>query len=50
MKVVVGEEVFILDDFFYLEFLQKFERNFIVQGFYENCIVFEILDIGWQLF
>uniref|UniRef100_A0A673MZ20 V-type proton ATPase subunit B, brain isoform n=1 Tax=Sinocyclocheilus rhinocerous TaxID=307959 RepID=A0A673MZ20_9TELE len=29
--------------------LQKFEKNFISQGAYENRTVFETLDIGWQL-
>jgi vacuolar-type H+-ATPase subunit B/Vma2 len=37
------------DDLLYLEFLGKFEKNFIAQGNYENRTVFESLDIGWQL-
>ncbi|XP_073685372.1 V-type proton ATPase subunit B, brain isoform-like [Garra rufa] len=49
MKAVVGEEALTPDDLLYLEFLQKFERNFISQGAYENRTVFETLDIGWQL-
>ncbi|XP_043938849.1 V-type proton ATPase subunit B, brain isoform [Protopterus annectens] len=49
MKAVVGEEALTPDDLLYLEFLQKFERNFISQGPYENRTVFETLDIGWQL-
>lgn len=49
MKAVVGEEALTSDDLLYLEFLQKFERNFIAQGPYENRTVFETLDIGWQL-
>lgn len=32
MKAVVGEEALTSDDLLYLEFLQKFERNFISQG------------------
>lgn len=32
MKAVVGEEALTSDDLLYLEFLQKFERNFIAQG------------------
>lgn len=32
MKAVVGEEALTADDLLYLEFLQKFERNFIAQG------------------
>uniref|UniRef100_A0A6Q2Y2L1 V-type proton ATPase subunit B, brain isoform n=1 Tax=Esox lucius TaxID=8010 RepID=A0A6Q2Y2L1_ESOLU len=49
MKAVVGEEALTSDDLLYLEFLQKFEKNFISQGAYENRSVFETLDIGWQL-
>jgi len=33
----------------YLEFLEKFEKTFINQGFYENRSVFESLEIGWEL-
>ena len=32
MKAVVGEEALSPDDLLYLEFLQKFEKNFISQG------------------
>ncbi|VDM64418.1 unnamed protein product [Angiostrongylus costaricensis] len=49
MKAVVGEEALSSDDLLYLEFLIKFEKNFITQGNYENRTVFESLDIGWQL-
>ncbi|XP_073180865.1 V-type proton ATPase subunit B, brain isoform isoform X2 [Lepidochelys kempii] len=49
MKAVVGEEALSSDDLLYLEFLQKFERNFIAQGPYENRTVYETLDVGWQL-
>ncbi|KAF1377949.1 hypothetical protein PFLUV_G00206100 [Perca fluviatilis] len=49
MKAVVGEEALTADDLLYLEFLTKFEKNFIAQGAYENRTVFETLDIGWQL-
>uniref|UniRef100_H3D7W5 Vacuolar proton pump subunit B n=1 Tax=Tetraodon nigroviridis TaxID=99883 RepID=H3D7W5_TETNG len=49
MKAVVGEEALTPDDLLYLEFLTKFEKNFISQGAYENRSVFETLDIGWQL-
>ncbi|NXU37586.1 VATB1 ATPase, partial [Drymodes brunneopygia] len=49
MKAVVGEEALSADDLLYLEFLHKFEKNFISQGPYENRSIFESLDIGWQL-
>ena len=32
MKAVVGEEALTPDDLLYLEFLGKFEKNFITQG------------------
>jgi vacuolar-type H+-ATPase subunit B/Vma2 len=37
MKAVVGEEALTSDDLLYLEFLQKFERNFISQGKTAGC-------------
>jgi V-type H+-transporting ATPase subunit B len=39
MKAVVGEEALSSDDLLYLEFLGKFEKNFLTQGknfFYRN--------------
>uniref|UniRef100_A0A8C9RNP2 V-type proton ATPase subunit B, brain isoform n=1 Tax=Scleropages formosus TaxID=113540 RepID=A0A8C9RNP2_SCLFO len=38
MKAVVGEEALTADDLLYLEFLQKFEKNFITQGQYESLL------------
>lgn len=49
MKAVVGEEALSSDDLLFLEFLGKFEKNFISQGNYENRTIFDSLDIGWQL-
>nr|XP_022910379.1 V-type proton ATPase subunit B-like isoform X2 [Onthophagus taurus] len=49
MKAVVGEEALTPDDLLYLEFLMKFEKNFIGQGTYEKRTIFESLDLGWQL-
>ena len=40
MKAVVGEEALTSDDLLYLEFLQKFEKNFIAQGKRMLSIVF----------
>lgn len=48
MKAVVGEEALTPDDLLYLEFLGKFEKNFIARQL-RNRTVFESLDIGWQL-
>jgi len=49
MKAVVGEEALSAEDLLYLEFLEKFEKNFINQGSYENRTIFDSLEIGWQL-
>ena len=49
MKAVVGEEALSNEDKQYLEFLSKFEKEFITQGRYENRTVYESLDIGWDL-
>lgn len=40
MKAVVGEEALTSDDLLYLEFLQKFEKNFISQG---ECVLVWVL-------
>jgi len=49
MKAVVGEEALSAEDKLYLEFLQKFEGQFISQGYYENRTINESLDIAWEL-
>lgn len=49
MKAVVGEEALSSEDLLYLEFLEKFERKFICQGFYEARDIFQSLDLCWQL-
>lgn len=49
MKAVVGEEALSSEDKLSLEFLEKFERNFISQGNYESRTIFESLDIAWSL-
>ena len=45
MKAVVGEEALTPDDLLYLEFLQKFEKNFIAQGERGRAHVLENLEI-----
>lgn len=47
MKAVVGEEALTSDDLLYLEFLQKFEKNFIAQGkiLQEPFNIFQIISI-----
>lgn len=49
MKAVVGEEALSTEDKLSLEFLEKFEKNFISQGAYENRTIFESLDQAWSL-
>jgi V-type H+-transporting ATPase subunit B len=48
MKAVVGEESLSDDDKKHLEFLTRFENNFLQQGQYETRSVFESLDIAWE--
>jgi V-type H+-transporting ATPase subunit B len=49
MKAVVGEEALSRDDLLYLEFLEKFEGQFLRQGFNENRDIFSSLDMCWQM-
>ena len=43
MKAVVGEEALSQEDLLYLEFLAKYEKNFINQGHNENRSIFDSL-------
>lgn len=43
MKAVVGEEALTSDDLLYLEFLQKFEKNFISQGWFLFLFILVVL-------
>ncbi|CCM03544.1 uncharacterized protein FIBRA_05678 [Fibroporia radiculosa] len=49
MKAVVGEEALSPEDKLALEFLDKFERQFVGQGAYESRTIFESLDLAWSL-
>ncbi|WVQ95015.1 V-type proton ATPase subunit B [Kwoniella sp. CBS 9459] len=49
MKAVVGEEALSADDKLALEFLDRFEKEFVGQGAYEARTIFESLDIAWDL-
>jgi V-type H+-transporting ATPase subunit B len=49
MKAVVGEDALNQEDKLSLEFLDKFEKNFITQGSYDSRTIEESLDIGWSL-
>ena len=49
MKAVVGEEALSSEDKLSLEFLEKFEKQFIAQSPYDKRSVFDSLDLGWNL-
>ncbi|KAI9512400.1 V-type ATPase [Russula earlei] len=49
MKAVVGEEALSAEDKLALEFLDKFERQFVGQGAYEARTIFDSLDLAWSL-
>jgi V-type H+-transporting ATPase subunit B len=49
MKAVVGEEALSSEDKLALEFLDKFERQFISQSPYDKRTIFDSLDLGWNL-
>lgn len=49
MKAVVGEESLSTEDKLSLEFLEKFEKQFIAQGAYEARSIYESLDLAWSL-
>jgi V-type H+-transporting ATPase subunit B len=49
MKSVVGEEALSREDLLHLEFMEKFERQFVAQGPYENRTIFDSLAIAWEL-
>jgi len=49
MKAVVGEEALSPEDKLALEFLDRFEHEFVGQGAYESRTIFESLDMAWSL-
>lgn len=49
MKAVVGEEALNQEDKLSLEFLDKFEKTFVAQGYNEGRTIFESLDLAWTL-
>jgi len=49
MKAVVGEEALSEDDKLYLQFHDRYEAEFVNQGYYENRTIFESLDVAWNL-
>ncbi|RLG64663.1 V-type ATP synthase subunit B [archaeon] len=49
LVAIVGEEALSPRDRRYLEFADRFEKEFVSQDFYENRTFEETLDIGWDL-
>merc|ERR1739848_32528 len=49
MKSVVGEEALTVEEKMYLDFLIKFNQEFVNQGPYEYRSIFQSLDFGWEL-
>nr|WCZ58516.1 vacuolar H(+)-ATPase catalytic subunit B [Andalucia godoyi] len=49
MKAVVGEEALSSEDLLYLQFLERYETQFLSQSFYEARNVFQSLDLAWSL-
>lgn len=49
MKAVVGEEALTEDDKLYLKFHDRYENEFVKQGYYENRTIFQSLEKAWDL-
>jgi len=47
--MVSGEKALTSTDKLYLKFIERFEKEFINQGYYENRDIETTLDIGWDL-
>jgi len=47
--MVSGEKALTTTDKLYLKFMERFEKEFISQGFNENRDIEETLNIGWRL-
>lgn len=49
LAVVLGESALSDTDKLYVEFTNRFEEEYINQGFYTNRTIIETLDLGWEL-
>lgn len=49
LKAVVGDDALSSEDRLALQFLDKYEQQFVQQGAYEQRTIFDSLDIGWNL-
>lgn len=49
LSAVLGESALSETDRRYLEFCDRFEEEYIDQGFYTNRTIFESIDLAWEL-
>lgn len=49
LSVILGESALSTTDKLYVEFTNRFEQEYINQGFYTNRTIQESLDLGWEL-
>jgi V/A-type H+-transporting ATPase subunit B len=49
LVAVIGEEALTTRDKLYLQFADRYEREFVKQGTYENRDIEKTLDLGWAL-
>ena len=49
LAVVLGESALSDTDKLYVQFTDRFEKEYINQGFYTNRTIEESLDLGWEL-
>ena len=49
LAIVLGDSALSKTDRLYVEFTDRFEEEYINQGFYTNRTIEETLDLGWKL-
>ncbi len=49
LATIMGEAALSDEDRKYMTFANKFEAEYVSQGYYENRTIFETLDLGWEL-
>ncbi|MFC4771802.1 V-type ATP synthase subunit B [Enterococcus hermanniensis] len=49
LAIVLGESALSDTDKIYAKFAERFEEEYVNQGFYENRSIDETLDLGWKL-
>lgn len=49
MRAVVGEEALSTEEKTAIEFLTRFEKEFVTQGPNDNRTIFDSLDLAWDL-